>query len=352
MLPLPPEDLDHVLEHTRPLWEEMRGQRLFITGGTGFFGTWLLESLIAANRHYGIGASAVTLTRDPGGFASRAPHITGDPAVQLVCGSVATFNPIAVARDFAHFDAVIHLATEADLAAVLARPLDAIDVIAGGTRRALDLAERTGVRRFLLTSSGSVYARQAAGGKPIEESLAAAPDPTDMDQAYAIGGEAKRQAEALCAAWARQRGTAALIARCFTFVGPGMPMSGKFAIGNFIEDALAGRPITIQGDGTPVRSYLYAADLTIWLWTILLRGVSGRSYNVGSARTVTLRELARSVASVLGSAAGVRVLTAPDPAGPVDYYVPSTLRAQNELGLSESISLEEALRRTAAWRRT
>lgn len=349
MPPLPTEDLDHVLTHTRPLWEQLRGHRFFMTGGTGFFGRWLLESLLAANRRHDLRATAVVLTRDPGGFADRAPHIAGNPAVRLVGGSVAAFDPVAVARDFPGFDAVIHLATEADLAAVLARPLDAIDVIAGGTRRVIDLAARTGVRRVLLASSGSVYARPATGGAPLEEPQSAAPDPTDMDQAYAISGEAKRQAEALCAAWGKQHGTAALLARCFTFVGPGMPLGGKFALGNFLEDAMAGRPIVIKGDGTPVRSYLYAGDLTIWLWTILVNGVAGRPYNVGSERGISLRDLAERVASVLGSAAGVRVMQAADPARPVDYYVPSVRRAGEELGLREHISLDSALRRTAVW---
>src|ERR1035437_2549884 len=106
--PLPPEDMNQILAHTRELWAEVRGQRLFITGGTGFFGMWLLESFAHANEALKLNAAAVVLTRNPTAFAKKAPHLTSRTDLEFIQGDV---------RDFAfpagQFTHVIHAATEA-----------------------------------------------------------------------------------------------------------------------------------------------------------------------------------------------------------------------------------------------
>ncbi len=116
----------------------------------------------------------------------------------------------------------------------------------------------------------------------IPEDYAGAPPTTDSTSAY---GQAKRASEFLCTMYARQFGFAAVIARLFAFAGPYLPLNLNFAIGNFMRDVLAGGPVRIAGDGTPYRSYLYAADLAVWLLTFLIKGKSARPYNVGSARS-------------------------------------------------------------------
>ena len=353
--PLAANDLEHVLQHTADAWPVLAGRRLFITGGTGFFGCWLLETLLAANRKLELGIAPTVLSRDPDAFARRAPHLV--PGVRWVRGSATDFTPELVARELGvaverlAFDAVIHLATEADNVRTLADPAAAVDVITGSTRRALEFAARTGARRFLFTSSGSVYGRQPPELEKMPEDFPGSSDPAHLNAAYAISGKAKRAAENLCAAFGKERGIEVVVARCFAFAGPYLPLDSKFAFGNFLADALAGRDLMVKGDGTPVRSYLYAADLAIWLWTLLARGAASRTYNVGSERAVSIRELAETMMRLLAPERRVQIQQVPDPARPADRYVPSTWRARKELGLRESIGLEEAILRSADWAR-
>ena len=353
--PFPPEEVVEVLDATAPLWPGLRGTRLFITGGTGFFGCWLLETLLAANRRFGVGLEATVLSRDPDAFARRLPHLRGAPGLSWVQGSAVDLDAGRVAKALQRpaagltFDAVIHLTTEADNDRTVADPRGAFDVIAGSTRRALEFAAAVKVRRFLFTSSGSAYGLQPPTLAKMPEDFSGSPDATDLTSGYAISGSAKRVAEELCVAFGKSRRIETVVARCFAFSGPGLPMDGKFALGNFLADALAGRDIMVKGDGTPVRSYLYASDLAIWLWTLLARGAPGRTYNVGSEHAVTIRETAEIVRCELAPAARLQILTLPDLSRPTHRYVPSTARARDELGLAERVGLAEAVRRTAAW---
>jgi len=210
----------------------------------------------------------------------------------------------------------------------------------------LNFAAQCGAKQFLLTSSGAVYGRQPAAITHLAEDYNGGPDVSQKESVY---GECIRMKELLCAIYARQHGLEVKVARCFAFVGPYLPLDAHFAIGNFIRDAMAGGPIKVNGDGTSYRSYLYAADLAIWLWTILLRGASNRPYNVGSRQPVSIAQLAEAVRRTVAPQAEIQIAQKPVPGQPAARYVPETARAEQELGLREWVSLEEAIRRTAQW---
>lgn len=336
------QDLEHILLHTRELWDELRGRNIFITGGTGFFGRWLLESFAYANRALRLDASVTVLSRDPQAFSEKAPRLTSNPAIHFVTGDVRKLT--AADLPSARFDFVIHAATEASAKLNAENPLLMLDTIVEGTRAALEFAAAVGARRFLLTSSGAVYGPQPSGLTHIPEDYLGGPDCTQLGSAY---GEGKRMAELLCAGYAKDRGLQPVIARCFAFVGPFLPLNAHFAIGNFIRDALAGGPIRVGGDGTPFRSYLYAADLAIWLWTILFKGEPMRPYNVGSTNDLTIAELAQTVRMTVNEKVDVIIAQeAKTGVGPA-RYVPANARATNELHLAETVDLVSALRKTA-----
>ena len=331
-------DLDLILAQTRGLWEELRDRRLFVTGGTGFFGRWLLESIVRANDTLKLNVSAVVLTRDPAAFGQQAPHLAAHPCLRFYRGDVRNFE-----FPQGEFPYVIHAAADsgsqpsADQQAVL------FDTIVGGTRRVLDFAVHAKATKLLLVSSGAVYGPQPPEMTHIPETYCGGPDSLDPLCAY---GEGKRAAEMLCGLYAQRYGLEIKVARCFAFVGPHLPLDAHFAIGNFIRDALQGGPIRVTGDGSPRRSYLYAADLTVWLWTILFRGVARTAYNVGSEDSRPISEWASLVARHF--LPSPEVVVAPESAtgGRGGSYVPRTLKARGGLGLRESVEPDAAIEKT------
>jgi len=337
------EDLDHILNHTKNLWEEVRNQNIFMTGGTGFFGIWLLESFLWANHHLDLNAKITILTRDPGKFLNRFPHLKEKKSLSFLQGDVRNFN-----FPEGHYSHIIHAATEASEKLNNETPLLMLDTIIEGTRRTLDFAVKCHAKKFLLTSSGAVYGKQPVDMTHIPESYQGAPDLSDPLSAYAQG---KRMAEFLCSVYASMHLIECKIARGFAFVGPYLPLDTHFAIGNFIRDALGGGPIHIKGDGTPYRSYLYAADMAIWLWTILFKGENCQPYNVGSDDGKPLIEIAKITALTIEPPVPITVAKEIVPCSPIHHYIPSTVRARNHLGLKEIIDLPEAIRLTTVWNR-
>jgi len=333
--PLPVEDLEHVLAHTRELWNEAKGASFFITGGTGFFGMWLLESFAHINDALGLGMCATVLTRDPERFAAKAPHLAQRKDLHFVPGDIRTFS-----FPEGEFRYVVHGATTSGAPV---DNLEMLETIIDGTRRVLDFASKHGTTKFLYLSSGAVYGKQPDDLSHIPEDYRGAPDPLDPNSAY---GEGKRVGELLSVLQSKQSGFEAKMARCFAFIGPHLPLDAHFAAGNFIRDAIAGGPIVVKGDGRSVRSYLYASDLAGWLWAILFQGRSGAAYNVGSEEVITVAGLAQLVASSLRCS----VEFAGSPDGLLSTrYVPSAQQSQKSLLLSAEVSCNDALLKTADW---
>ena len=345
--PAPPvssQDLETILEKTEHLWDELRGRRIFITGGTGFFGCWLLESFLAANQAMHLQAQAVVLTRSSEKFRRRAPHLANHSSIELLEGDV---------RDFpfpsGEFPFVIHAATESVQTNPAETAESQLSTIVEGTRRCLEFAESHGAAKFLLTSSGAVYGPQPSEMTHIAEDYRGAPDVLRPNSVY---GEGKRLAEMLCALSSARTGMECKIARCFAFVGPHLPLDAHFAIGNFIRDAMRGGPIVIHGDGTPMRSYMYAADLAVWLWTMLFQAEPLRAFNVGSEQDLSIRAVAEAVVAAICPGAEIAIARSAVPGAPVQRYVPSVQAAKQSLKLTDGISLIEAIQRTAAWHRS
>jgi nucleoside-diphosphate-sugar epimerase len=337
---LPEFDLQRVLDRSREALLTLRGQRIFVTGGTGFFGKWILETFVAANREFGLDAEIVVLSRDPQRFLREMPHLAFCKEITYHQGDVCDFT--FPNQKFAH---VIHGATEASAALNECNPRRMFEVIVEGTRRTLEFSSRCGAERFLLLSSGAIYGPQPQDTPFVAEDYRGGPDPLGVNSAY---GEGKRVAEFLSTEAARRCGLSVSIARCFAFIGPYLPLDRHFAMGNFLRDALCGGPVVVRGAGRDFRSYMYAADLAAWLWAILVTGESCRAYNVGSAEAMSIADSAKAVARLTGCSVHItgdqeRAIITPT------HYVPSVDRASRELGLTMEIQFESAISRTFDW---
>lgn len=338
VVPLCPEDLQ-IFEQALPALRcnPLRNARVLITGGTGFIGCWLLEALLWANGRHALGLSLTVLTRDAERFQRKAPHLVADQAVTLLVGDL-----VSLADHHASYDLVVHAAT--DVVGEDADPLKAFDLIVEGTRQVADLAQRCAARHLLYLSSGAVYGRQPVDCEQVPESYPGAPDVADPKAAY---GHAKRVSEWLLGASGARHNFEVTSARIFAVIGPYMPLDGHFAAGNFIADALQGREIQMTGDGKPLRSYIYGADLAVWLVSMLARPGKRRAYNVGSSVPVSIAGLAAAVDEAANS--GQVTPRNCEPEVGVPRYVPDTGNAQADFGLRLFTPFHEAVRRTYAW---
>jgi nucleoside-diphosphate-sugar epimerase len=337
------EDLEHILIHTKGLWEEFRYQNIFITGGTGFFGRWLLESFAWANNELNLNASIVVLSRNPAAFAKKAPHLYQHKAIQLFKGDINNF--VFPEGSFAYLihNAVYQSPTDEKISNV-----SMVNEMIEGTKRILDFCIQAKVKKMLLISTGAIYGKAQFSREKIAEDSCTDIDPATSGSAY---HQVRRIMETLAVISAEENAFAAKIARCFSFIGPCMPLNGRFAISDFISNSLSNKSITIKGDGKAVRSYLYMADLAIWLWTILVKGKSSQPYNVGSEIPFTIFEVADLFAKETDPHLRIDILGKPEWGMAADYYVPDTTRAKSELNLQQIISMNDAIKKTMQWYR-
>jgi nucleoside-diphosphate-sugar epimerase len=330
-------DLDYILERTEQVWGELKDGQLFMTGGTGFIGTWLLEAFAWANQKLKLNLSVAVLTRNPEAFEKKVPHLAHNPLISFERGDVRSF-------EFPHknFSHIIHAATEASATLNKENPQLMLDTIVQGTRRVLEFAEHTHAKKMLYLSSGAVYGKQPPEVGYVAENFKGSPDILNPNSAYGIG---KCIAEHHCVLHSQKHLVEIKIARCFAFVGPYLPLNKHFAIGNFIRDGLLEKNILVNGDGTPFRSYQYAADLVIWLLQIMCRGEPCAPYNVGSDEALSIADVAKVVAKSFPKVPYIKISKKPTAQLP-DRYVPSVQRAKKNLGLSAGIDLSQAIRKT------
>jgi dTDP-glucose 4,6-dehydratase len=336
------EDTSNVVQRVGRVFHRLEGKNLLITGGTGFVGSHLIETIAFLNDAvFDKPCRVFVVARNPKRLAEVCPHLASRDDLILSQGDVRTFKAPSGSCDY-----IIHAACPADPQAIRQNTLETMNVIVEGTRRMLDLAVEKRTEGFLFLSSGAIYGPQPPDLEAIPEDYQGGPDLRSGCAGY---GEAKRHAEILCQAFRETKGVPVSVARLFAFVGPYQDLNSSFAVADFLRQALQGQTIRVKGDGKAVRTLCYSADMVVALWKILACGKSGDVYNVGSDRgAVSIRELAVRVAKLLGSHVEVVVEGRQGADTIRPRYVPDITKLKEEIGFTLSYDLDSALMRTIA----
>jgi UDP-glucuronate decarboxylase len=314
-----------------------KGQHVFITGGTGFFGKSLLRFFLSQHRLGEDLPNIDILTRDPKKFLGSNPEFGNLSWLKLIKGDI--LSPIK-SENWSNYTHIIHAAANSSNGPSL-KPVERFNLIVDGTKNILEFSIKCNVKKILFISSGAVYGKIPDGAHKFSEKLNCSVDTLNPNNAYSVG---KIAAENLCKIYQNEFGINIVIARCFSFVGEDLPMDKHYAIGNLIYDAIFNKEITVTGSGLEIRSYLYQSDLAVWLLTILMKGKPGSVYNVGSNEVISIYELAKIIKARINPEKDIRILGKRITKNEArNVYVPDVSKAKNDLGLELNISLSKAI---------
>jgi nucleoside-diphosphate-sugar epimerase len=305
---------------------------IFITGGTGFFGVWLLSFFEYINIRYN--TQIIVLSRNPKRFLLKYPQFSNAKWLSWIVGDIVNCQGLDINCQY-----IIHAATSTSIEEHN-KYSEMFNTIVTGSSNVLAIAKRNNVENILLISSGAVYGPQPLSIRNISEEHRISCSTQKVESTY---GEGKRCMEMLGSICQFEQDINVNYARCFTFMGPGLPTDGHFAFGNFINDSISKNFINIQSDGSAVRSYLHGADLTVWLLTVMINGKCNEAYNVGSDQRISIKELAFQVKKLIAPNINIKI-SKETSNSPTNYsvYVPAIDKIA-ALGCKQKITLQQGI---------
>ena len=306
-------------------------RRLVVTGGAGFLGSHLCDTLVAR------GDEVVAIDNLATGRLSNIEHLFATDGFTFVRHDVSSYTCVP-----GPVDAVLHLASPASPKDYLDLPIQTLKVGSLGTHNTLGLAKDKGAR-FLLASTSEVYGDPQVHPQP--ESYWGHVNPVGPRGVY---DEAKRFSEAMAMAYHRTHGVEVRIARIFNTFGPRLRPGDGRVVSNFLVQALGDEPLTIYGDGSQTRSFCYVDDEIRGLLALLDADETG-PVNIGNPEEHTVRELAEIILEVTGSSSPL--VLEPLPVDDPTQRRPDITLARRLLGWEPTVELSDGLARTAEWLR-
>ena len=331
-------DFIEIFNDTKNLWKKIKNQNIFLTGCTGFFGYWILKSFSIANKKLKLKATAYVLTRQKNIKKSLIYKLCKDPSIVFYNGDIRNFK-----YPKKKFKFIIHGATTSARETFENQdPLVKANTIIEGTKYILEFAKSSFCKNFMYLSSGAVYGNYSPSNEKVTDKSLSAPLTNDKNFNLNALGNSKRISELLVSIYSDKKYFNTKIARCFSFIGPFIPLDIHYAVGNFLKRSVLKKPIKINSDGSALRSYMYMSDLTTWLITILFSGKNNEIYNVGSEDKINIMNLAKLINRLTKNNNKIQY----NKIKRKTVYIPSNKKIRKELKVKQKIKLNEAILKT------
>lgn len=352
-------DLSYICDHLKNEFSEMAGKKLLLTGGAGFLGYYLVQSILAWNDRISDSEKIFLTVYDNfiRGVPSWLTELQGNEFLILVEHDIT--HPLPTDVDDFHY--IIHAASIASPTFYRQYPIETMDANVNGLRILLEYClqqkeKSKPVEGFLFYSSSEVYGDPSPDNIPTSEGYYGYVSCTGPRACY---DESKRFGETMCVNFARQYDLPVKMARPFNNYGPGLKITDKRVIPDFVRDIVAGRDIVMYSDGSPTRTFCYIADAIVGYFKILVNGQNGEAYNIGVEKPeISMRRLAEMIVDLSKDVFGYQGRFVHRLNDDKDYLLdnpnrrcPSIEKARKALGYEPGIELQQGLRRSLVWYR-